>query len=80
MAKRKGWAAPGIDGIQNYWWKNLEPAQKALTRAFTKIKEDNTNIPIWWPTGRTVLLSKTKNLENKMIYRPITCLIRHIKS
>ena len=42
MTKGKGWAAPGIDGIQNYWWKNLEPAQKALTRAFTKIKEDNT--------------------------------------
>ena len=25
-AKRKGWTAPGLDGIQNYWWKNLEPA------------------------------------------------------
>ena len=45
VTKRKGWAAPGIDGIQNYWWKKLEPIQKALTRAFTKIKEDNTNIP-----------------------------------
>ena len=47
VAKRKGWTAPGIDGIQNYWWKKLEPTQKALTRAFTKIKEDNTNIPTW---------------------------------
>ena len=46
VAKRKGWRAPGIEGIQNYWWKKLEPAQKALTRAFTKIKEDNRNIPI----------------------------------
>ena len=35
VAKRKGWAAPGMDGIQNYSWKMLEPAQKALTRAFT---------------------------------------------
>ena len=35
VAKRKGWTAPGIDGIQNYCWKKLEPAQKALTRAFT---------------------------------------------
>ena len=35
--------APGKDGIQNYWWKKL--TQKALTRAFIKIKEDNTNIP-----------------------------------
>ena len=45
VAKRKGWTAAGIDRIQNYWWKKLEPAQKALTTAFTKIKEDNTNIP-----------------------------------
>ena len=31
-------------------------------------------IPIWWPTGRTVLLPKTKNLEDEKDYRPITCL------
>ena len=59
VAKRKGWPAPGIDGIQSYWWKKLEPTQKALTRASTKIKEDNTNIPTRWPTGITVLLPKT---------------------
>ena len=41
VAKRKGWTAPGIDGIQNYWWKKFESAQKALTRVFTKLKEDN---------------------------------------
>ena len=52
----------------------VEPAQKALTRAFTKIKEDNTNIPTWWPTGRTVLLPKTKSLEDEKDYRPITRL------
>ena len=74
VTKRKGWTAPGIDGIQNYWWKKLEPAQKALTRAFTKIKEDNTDIPTWWPTGRTVLLPKTKSLEDEKDYCPITCL------
>ena len=47
---------------------------KALTRAFTKIKEDNSNILAWWPTGRTVLLPKIKNLEDEKNYRPITCL------
>ena len=65
MAKRKAWATPSIDGIQNYWWKKLDPTQKALTGTFTKIKEDNTNIPTWWPTGRRVLLPKTNNLEDK---------------
>ena len=53
--------------------EKFESAQKALTRAFTKLKEDNSVIPIWWPTGRTVLLPKTKNLEDEKNYRPITC-------
>ena len=74
VAKRKGWTAPGIDGIQNYWWKKFESAQKALTRAFTKLKENNSMIPIWWPTGTMVLLSKTRNLEDEKHYRPFTCL------
>ena len=25
VAKRKGWTAPSIGGIHNYWWKKLEP-------------------------------------------------------
>ena len=29
VTKRKGWTAPVIDGIKNYWCKKLEPAQKA---------------------------------------------------
>ena len=74
VAKRKGWTASGIDRIQNYWWKKLEPAQKALTRAIIKIKEDNTNIPTWWPTGRTVLLPKTRSLADEKNYRPLTYL------
>ena len=79
VAKRKEWTTPGIDGIQNCWWKKLEPAQKASTRAFTKIKEDITNIPTWWPTGRSVLLPKTKNLKNEKNYRPITSLNKSYK-
>ena len=36
--------------------------------------KDSTCIPTWWPTGRTVLLPKTKSLEDEKNYRPITCL------
>ena len=28
VAKKKRWTALSTDGIQNYWWKKLEPAQK----------------------------------------------------
>ena len=34
VRKDKNWTAPGIDGIHNYWWKNYELAQKALTEAY----------------------------------------------
>ena len=74
IRKRKNWTAPGIDGIQNYWWKRFKTAQKALTRAFERMKNDNDLIPVWWPTGRTVQIPKTKDLSNEQKYRPITCL------
>ena len=74
IRKRKNWTAPGIDGIQNYWWKTFKTAQKALTRAFERMKNDNNLIPVWWPTGRTVQIPKTKDLSNEQKYRPITCL------
>ena len=24
IRKRKNWSAPGVDGIPNFWWKNLK--------------------------------------------------------
>ncbi len=74
VAKRKNWTAPGIDGIQNFWWKKFEPAQKALRRAFGEIYENTAMIPEWWPSGRTVMPPKTKDLSDEKNYRPITCL------
>ena len=72
--KRKNWTTPRIDGIQNFRWKRLKPARKALKIAFEKIKNDNKLIPVWWPSGKTVLLPKTKDLSDEKNYRPITCL------
>ena len=73
-SKRKNWTAPEIDGIQNYWWKKFTSAQKALAKSFTSLYQDTSRIPEWWPSGRTVLIPKTKNLSDKKNYRPITCL------
>ena len=74
VAKRKGWTAPGIDGIQNFWWKKFEAAQEAQTKVFIDVKKDNNLIPIWLPSGRTVLLLKTDDLSDEKNFRPITCL------
>ena len=56
VAKRKRWKAPGIDGIQNFWWKKFEAAQEALTEVFIGLKKDNNLIPAWLPS---MLLPKT---------------------
>ena len=73
-SKRKNWTAPGVDGIQNFWWKKFIPAQKALAKVFTMLHEDTVMILEWWPSGKTALLPKTKNLGDEKNYRPITCL------
>ena len=73
-SKRKNWTAPGIDGIQNYWWKKFTLAQKELAKSFMSLYQDTSRIPEWWPSGRTVLLPKTKNLSDEKNYHPITCL------
>ena len=72
--KKKNWTAPGIVGIQNYWWKKFKAAQRALKRAFEKIRDSNELIPVRWPSGRTILLQKTIDLSDEKKYRPITCL------
>ena len=36
VAKRKGWTASSIDGIQNYWWKKLEPGPKSINKGIHK--------------------------------------------
>ena len=74
IRKRKNWTAPGIDGIQSYWWKRFQTTQKALLRAFERMKDDNNLIPVWWLIGRTVQIPKTKDLSNEQKYRPITFL------
>ena len=47
--KRKSWTAPTIDGVQNFWWKKLVAAQKALLSVFKRIISDHSMIPGWWP-------------------------------
>ena len=72
--KRKSCTASEIDGVQNFWWKKLVAAQKALLSAFKRINSDHSMIPGWWPRGKTVLLAKTKDLSDEKSYQPIICL------
>ena len=49
----------------------LKPARRALQRVFERAKDNNDLIPVWWPSRRTVLLPKTKSLNNKKNYHLI---------
>jgi hypothetical protein len=74
IRKRKNWSTPGIDGMQNFWWKKLRGTWKAMVKSFNKWIEQPEIIPEWITQGRTVLLPKLDDLSDEREYRPITCL------
>jgi len=74
IRKRKNWTAPGIDGIQNYWWKKLHVTWPVLVKVFGELTHNPNDIPEWFPVGRTVLLPKSNKVDTVSNYRPITCL------
>jgi hypothetical protein len=74
IRKRNNWSAPGIGGIQNFWWKKLRGTWKAMVKSFNKWIEQPEIIPEWITQGRTVLLPKLDDLSDEREYRPITCL------
>ena len=80
VAKRKNGTALGIDDIQNFWWKKFKPAQKALRKAFTDLYGGTAMISEWWPSGRTVLLPKTKNIKDEKINVQLHTSVHHIRS
>ena len=45
-----------------------------MKRGFEQVKDKNGLMPVWWSSGRTLLLPKTKDLIDKKNYHPITCL------
>ena len=45
LRKRKNWSAPGIDGIQNFWWKKFSGVWKALVKSMNRWIEEPETIP-----------------------------------
>ena len=70
----KNFAAPGPDGINNFWWKKLTCTHHHLARIFNAWLNGEQQIPSWVVEGRTVLIPKSGDLSNPKNYRPITCL------
>ena len=47
---------------------------KTRKEGIEKFKDNNDLIPVWWSSGRAVLLPKTNDLIDEKNYCPITCL------
>ena len=75
--KMPNWKAPGKDGAQGYWIKNLSNLHERIAIQMNKILMGEDSPPAWMTYDRTVLcqkdLKKGNAAEN---YRPITCLSR----
>ena len=72
--KRKNWSAPGIDGIQNFWWKKFPSIQENLLKIMNIWTEKPDQMPKWLASGKTFLIPKSNKLDKPSEYRPITCL------
>jgi hypothetical protein len=74
LASSKSFAAPGVDAINNFWWKSFPCVHEHLARIFTEYMRGTRPIPPWLAEGRTVLIPKKGDLSKPQNYRPITCL------
>ena len=73
--KMPNWKAPGKDGVQSYWIKNLSNLHEQIALQINKILMGDDSLPAWMTHDRTVLCQKDPRkgdaVEN---YCPITCL------
>lgn len=70
----RNWAAPGPDGVQNFWYKKLTVVHPTMAVCFNEVLREPRTLPDFITRGTTILLPKDNNTSNPSKYRPITCL------
>ena len=65
--------SPGIDGIINYWFKNLNFYINDLVKLFNSILNNEVDIPTWFTRARTKLTVINSNTRLGKNYRPNAC-------
>ena len=73
-SKFPNWTSPGIDRIQNFWWKKFSSLHKITAAILNNLMVEPNITPQWLTTGRTTLVAKKKETQDPSNYRPITCL------
>eukprot|EP00957_Ditylum_brightwellii_P151440 11532992-Ditylum_brightwellii.AAC.1 len=68
------WKAPGMDQVQNYWYKHMPVLHQRLCDALNGIILHPEQLLQWFLCGLTTLIHKKgpENIPKK--YGPITCL------
>ena len=73
--KISNWKAPGRDGVQGYWIKNLSSLHERVSSRMNRILMGKDNLPEWMTHDRTVLCQKDPQKGNTADnYQPIICL------
>ena len=73
--KIPNWKAPGKDGVQGFWIKNLSSLHDRVSSQMNRISMGEGDLPEWLTHGRTMLCQKDPRKSNTANnYRPITCL------
>ena len=73
--KMPNWKAPGLDGVQGYWLKNLNSMHEKISLMLDNILNNREALPAWMTCGKTILCLKDPIKGNAVNnFRPITCL------
>jgi len=54
----RNWASPGPDRIQGFWQKRLSSSHNFLCKYFHHFLIGEEILPVWFPTGRTLLIPR----------------------
>ena len=73
LKKMKNNGAPGHDLIRSYWIKKLHCTHSQLTKLITGLYEEDSRVPDWLATGKTILIPKTEDTRSTKNLRPIAC-------
>lgn len=74
ISKSHNWKTPGIDNIQNYWYKKFTCTHTRIAKCLTEIVQNPEKMPHFLTKGITYLKPKSANTADPTQYRPITCL------
>lgn len=70
----KNWVAPGVDKIQNYWWKYTTTCHGTLEKQVKECFQDPDKTQAFFTVGLPTMIFQSGDPKNPQNFRPITCL------